>query len=121
MAEITNEFMYETLKSIQAQVAIVREDVDSMKTRLTAQDSRLSQMLGAIAGVYGDLAEVSGRICGDVRARIVELVELMSATRFPDTKDARGRFCPAISARGREHRRVRWRKGGSGPLSAAAP
>ena len=62
MAEITNELMYGVLKSIQAQVAIVREDVDSMKTRLTAQDGRLSQILGAIAGLHGDLAEVSGRM-----------------------------------------------------------
>ena len=40
MAAITNELMYEVLKSIQAQVAIVREDMDSMKTRLTALDGR---------------------------------------------------------------------------------
>jgi hypothetical protein len=62
MPEITNELMYEILKSIQAQVAIVREDMDSIKTRLTAQDGRLSQMLSAMAGLHGDLAEVSGRI-----------------------------------------------------------
>ena len=30
MPEITNELMYEILKSVQAQVAIVREDMDSV-------------------------------------------------------------------------------------------
>jgi predicted nuclease with TOPRIM domain len=60
--EITNELIHKVLKSIQGQVAIVREDVDSVKTRLTAQDGRLSQMLSAMAGLHGDLAEVSGRI-----------------------------------------------------------
>jgi len=41
MAEITNELMYEILKSIQAQIAIVREDMDSIKIRLTSVDTRL--------------------------------------------------------------------------------
>ena len=53
MPQITNELMYGLLKSIQAQVAIVHEDMDSIKTRLTAQDGRLSQMLGAMAGLHG--------------------------------------------------------------------
>jgi hypothetical protein len=38
---VTNELMYEVLKSIQAQVALVREDVDSIKVRLTSVDTRL--------------------------------------------------------------------------------
>lgn len=62
MIQVTNDLMYEVLKSIQAQIAIVGEDVGSVKTRLTAQDSRLSQVLSAIAGLHGDLAEVSGRM-----------------------------------------------------------
>jgi len=62
MAEITNELIYEVLKSIQAQVGIVREDVDSIKTRLTTLDGRHGQMLSAMAGLHGDLAEVSGRM-----------------------------------------------------------
>ncbi|MBV8402002.1 MAG: hypothetical protein JOZ58_26185 [Acetobacteraceae bacterium] len=59
---VDNKLLYEVLKSIQAQVAIIREDTDSMKHRLTALDSRFSQMLSAIAGLHGDLAEVSGRM-----------------------------------------------------------
>jgi len=39
MAEITPELMYEVLKSIQAQVSIVREDVGSIKTRLNLHDA----------------------------------------------------------------------------------
>lgn len=62
MVQITDELIYETLKSIQAQVAIIREDMDSIKHRVTAQDARLGQVLSAIAGLHGDLAEVSGRM-----------------------------------------------------------
>jgi len=62
MVQVTNELIYEVLKSIQAQVAIVREDVDSIKHRVTAHDGRIGQVLSAIAGLHGDLAEVSGRM-----------------------------------------------------------
>jgi hypothetical protein len=62
MAEITNELIYEVLKSIQAQVAIIREDMESVKTRLTLQDSRLSHIHSAIADLHADIAEVSGRM-----------------------------------------------------------
>jgi predicted nucleic acid-binding Zn-ribbon protein len=63
MAEkITNELIYEVLKSIQAQVAIIREDMESMKTRLTSQDSRLGHILNAAADLHSDIAEVSGRM-----------------------------------------------------------
>jgi predicted nucleic acid-binding Zn-ribbon protein len=62
MVEITNELIYEILKSIQAQVAIVREDMESMKVRLTSQDSRLGHILSAVADLHSDIAEVSGRM-----------------------------------------------------------
>jgi chromosome segregation ATPase len=62
MAEITNELIYEVLKSIQAQVAIIREDMESVKTRLTLQDNRLSHIHSAIADLHADIAEVSGRM-----------------------------------------------------------
>jgi hypothetical protein len=62
MMQITNELMYEVLKSIQAQVAIVREDMGSMKMRLTSQDSRLGHILHAIGDLHNDIAEVSGRM-----------------------------------------------------------
>ncbi len=59
---ITNELMYEVLKSIQAQVALIREDMDSVKIRLTSQDNRLGHVLHAIGDLHTDLAEVSGRM-----------------------------------------------------------
>jgi predicted nucleic acid-binding Zn-ribbon protein len=62
MAQITNELIYEVLKSIQAQVAIVREDMESVKARLTSQDNRLGHILSAVADLHGDIAEVSGRM-----------------------------------------------------------
>lgn len=41
MAEISNELIYEVLKSVQAQVAIIREDVGTIKARMTSLDHRL--------------------------------------------------------------------------------
>jgi hypothetical protein len=38
---ITSELIYEVLKSIQAQVALTREDIASIKARLTSLDTRL--------------------------------------------------------------------------------
>ena len=52
---ITNELIYEVLKSIQAQVALVREDVDSIKARLTSVDTRLGL-------VHTDMANQAERL-----------------------------------------------------------
>jgi hypothetical protein len=41
MAVITNELMYDVLKSVQAQVAVIREDVTTIKARMTSVDQRL--------------------------------------------------------------------------------
>jgi hypothetical protein len=38
---ITNELIYEELKSIQAQVAVVREDMEHIKPRLSSIEHRL--------------------------------------------------------------------------------
>jgi hypothetical protein len=38
MAEpVTNELIYQVLKSVQAQVAVIREDVGSLKVRATTE------------------------------------------------------------------------------------
>jgi hypothetical protein len=55
MTQITNELIYEVLKSIQAQVAIVREDITSIKARLTSLDSHFGL-------VHTDMALVSERM-----------------------------------------------------------
>ena len=52
---ITNELIYEVLKTIQGGVSLLREDMASVKTRLTSLDSR-------VALIHGDLAELSGRM-----------------------------------------------------------
>jgi polyhydroxyalkanoate synthesis regulator phasin len=52
---ITNELMYEVLKSIQTQVALVRENVDSIKARLTSVDTRLGL-------VHTDMANQAERL-----------------------------------------------------------
>ena len=55
MTEITNELMYEGLKSIQAQVALTREDAAAIKARLTSLDQRLGI-------VHTDMALLSDRM-----------------------------------------------------------
>jgi archaellum component FlaC len=56
MAEnVSNELLYEVMKSVQAQVAMIREDVNSIKARLTSLDSRLS-------AVHTDMALQSDRL-----------------------------------------------------------
>jgi chromosome segregation ATPase len=62
MTTVTNDLIYEVLKSVQAQVAVIREDVNSIKTRLTSQDRLLSQIQSGFAGLHGDFAELSGRM-----------------------------------------------------------
>lgn len=52
---ITNELIYEVLKSIQSQVAVTREDVGSIKARLTSLDTRLGV-------VHTDMALLSDRL-----------------------------------------------------------
>ena len=41
MTEVTNDLIYEVLKAIQAQVALLRDDMDNVKARLTSIDTRL--------------------------------------------------------------------------------
>jgi small nuclear ribonucleoprotein (snRNP)-like protein len=55
MVEVTNELLYEVLKSVQAQVAIIREDVNAIKGRLTSLD----QHFGI---VHTDMALLSDRM-----------------------------------------------------------
>jgi hypothetical protein len=55
MVEITNERMYKVLKSVQAQVAIIREDVSAIKARVTSLDQRLGI-------VHTDMALFAGRM-----------------------------------------------------------
>ena len=40
-AVITNELVYEILKQIQANIALLKDDMNSVKTRLTSIDTRL--------------------------------------------------------------------------------
>ena len=54
MTEVTNELIYEVLKSVQAQVALLRDDMDNVKARLTSIDTRLGL-------VHTDMAHQSER------------------------------------------------------------
>lgn len=60
--KVTNELLYEVLKSVQAQVAIIREDVASLKVRATSQDRILSRIEAGFADMHGDFAELAGRM-----------------------------------------------------------
>jgi hypothetical protein len=55
MANVSNELMYEALKSVQAQVAIIREDVTMIKTGVTSLDHRLGI-------IHTDMAAFSDRM-----------------------------------------------------------
>jgi len=55
MTEVTNELIYEVLKSVQAQVALLRDDMDNVKARLTSIDTRLGL-------VHTDMAHQSERL-----------------------------------------------------------
>ena len=59
---IDNSLIYEVLKSIQAQVAIVREDMESVKTRLSSQDGHLGRIHTGLGGLHSDMAELSLRM-----------------------------------------------------------
>jgi hypothetical protein len=66
---ITNELLYEVLKSIQAQVALVREDVDSIKARLTSVDTRLGLVHTDMANQAERLDRMESRM-GRVESRL---------------------------------------------------
>jgi hypothetical protein len=59
---VTNELIYEVLKSVKAQVSIIREDLNSVKVRLTSQDRILSRIEAGFADMHGDFAELGGRM-----------------------------------------------------------
>jgi uncharacterized membrane protein len=54
MADVTNDLIYEVLKSVQAQVVLLRDDMNNVKARLTSIDTRLGL-------VHTDMAHQSER------------------------------------------------------------
>jgi hypothetical protein len=54
-ATVTNDLIYEVLKTIQSQGASLRDDMDNVKSRLTSIDTRLGL-------VHTDLAHQSERL-----------------------------------------------------------
>jgi len=73
MPEMTSELMYEVPKTIQADLALMKEDMSDIKSRLTSLDSRL-------AIVHTDLAaqtERSDRL--DLRIERIEKRRLLTA------------------------------------------
>jgi hypothetical protein len=59
---VTNELLYEVLKSIQAQIAIAREDVDAIKTRLSSIDTRLGLVHTDMANQAVRLDRIESRL-----------------------------------------------------------
>ena len=53
--EVTNELIYEVLKSVQAQVSLSREDVNNIKVRMTSVEQRLGL-------VHTDMSHQSDRL-----------------------------------------------------------
>ncbi len=69
MADVTNELIYEVLKSVQSQVSLIREDMDSVKTRLSQMDSKLATLHLDIAGQSERMDRVDLRL-GRVEKRL---------------------------------------------------
>ena len=69
MPTITNELIYEVLKSIQAQVALTREDAESIKARLTSLDQRVSTIHTDMALMSDRMDRIESRI-GRVETRL---------------------------------------------------
>jgi hypothetical protein len=67
--EITKELIYEGLKSVQAQVALTREDIASIKTRLTSLDTRLGVVRTDMARLSDRMDLLEGRM-GRVELRL---------------------------------------------------
>lgn len=67
--EVTNELLYEVLKSIQSQVAIIREDSESIKSRLSQVDSKLATLHTDIAHQSDRMDRVESRL-GRVEIRL---------------------------------------------------
>jgi len=69
MSAITNELMYEVLKSTQAQVSIMWEDLQNIKARLSSVDTRLAILHGGIATQSDRIDRVESRL-GHVETRL---------------------------------------------------
>ena len=67
--KITNELLYEVLKSIQSQVAIIREDTESVKSRLSQVDTKLATLHADIAHQSDRMDRVESRL-GRVETRL---------------------------------------------------
>ena len=67
--KITNELIYEVLKSVQSQVAIVREDTESIKSRLSQVDTKLATLHTDIAHQSDRMDRVESRL-GRVETRL---------------------------------------------------
>jgi len=66
---IDNSLIYEVLKSVQAQVAIVREDMEHLKPRLSSIEHRLGLVHTDLATQAGRLDRIESRL-GRVETRL---------------------------------------------------
>lgn len=69
MAEVSNDLIYEVLKSVQAQISVMREDMDSMEGRLTSIDTRLGVVHTDMAGMAERMDRLESRM-GRVETRL---------------------------------------------------
>jgi hypothetical protein len=80
MVEITNELMYEVLKSVQAHVARIREDVTTVKSRMTSLDHRLGI-------IHTDMALFADRMAGSKAVWSASRHASTSPTREGDVRN----------------------------------
>lgn len=60
--EVTNDLLYEILKSIQAQVSVLREDTEMLKTRASSHERRLGEVHSAIGELHSAMGGQNERL-----------------------------------------------------------
>jgi DNA anti-recombination protein RmuC len=73
MAEVTNELMYELMKSIRGEVVAVRSEVRELKSEMQAMRGHMLATQQDIANIYSILGDHSHRL--ERIERRLELVE----------------------------------------------
>src|SRR6266568_2211938 len=81
-AAVTNDLVYEILKQIQSQIALLRDDMDSVKTRLTSIDTRLGL-------VHTDMAHQADRL-DRLESRLGRVETRLNFTDEKQKADSRG-------------------------------
>ena len=77
MADVTNELLYEVLKSVQTRLANIEDSISEVKTELRAIRGHMVAMETDIANLYAGQAKIELRL-----GRIERRLELVDETQL---------------------------------------